>query len=268
MDEDAPTIPPTMDEDAAPSSANLAAIPDDHAATDRANGASIAAPTPPPMDDARPNSVGVPPAMDDIDAIPPDLANRVERAAIPADDAVTDRANSALSIDGIAVPILPLMDDVRSKSVGILPSIDGLSALPKPASSAGIMPLMHEGAATDYASSAPSMVANAAPDPVSSSGYPFILDNDMAAEEGAPDLVESGALELLPLLDAKPDPVISADLPPDVPIILSTDDAILGEPYKDTSRQAGNKLLNEILFEHQEAYKTRPSYKEKKGLDV
>ena len=136
MDEDAPT----MDEDVVPFSVNLAAIPGDNAATDRANSASsinaIAAPTLPSMDDARPNSIGIPPSVDDINA-PPDLVNRVDRAAIPADDAVTDRANSASSIDAIAVPILPSMDNARSKSVGILPSMDGLAALPDLVSSAG-----------------------------------------------------------------------------------------------------------------------------------
>ena len=144
MDEDAPTIPPTMDEDAAPFSVNLAAIPDDNAATDRANSASsinaIAAPTLPSMDDARSNSVGIPPSMDDI-AAPPDLANRVDLAAIPDNVSATNCAKSALSINATAVSIFPSMDDARSKSaIGIPPSMDAILALPDPVSSAGIMP--------------------------------------------------------------------------------------------------------------------------------
>ena len=85
----------------------------------------------------------------------------VNLAAIPDDNAATDRPNSASSINAIAVPILPSMDDACSKSVGILPSMDGLAALPDLVSSAGIMPFMDEGAATDHVSSAPSMLANA-----------------------------------------------------------------------------------------------------------
>ncbi len=87
MDEDAST----MGEDAAPFSVNLAAIPDDNAATDRANSASsinLAAPTLPSTDDARSNSVGIPPSMDDLDP-PPDLTNRSDRSATPAEDAAT-----------------------------------------------------------------------------------------------------------------------------------------------------------------------------------
>ena len=90
----------------------------------------------------------------------------VNLAAIPDDNAATDRANSVSSINAIAAPTLlfmdePSMDEARSKSVAILPSMDGLAALPDLVSSAGIMPFMDEGAATDHVSSAPSMLANA-----------------------------------------------------------------------------------------------------------
>ena len=80
----------------------------------------------------------------------------VNLAAIPDDNAATDHANSASSINAIAAPTLLSMDDARSKSVGILPSMDGLAALPDLVSSAGTMLFMEEGAATDHFSSAPS----------------------------------------------------------------------------------------------------------------
>ena len=101
-----------------PNRVNLAVIPDEDSATDRASSIDAnAASTLPSTDKARSNSVGIPPSMD-AKAAPPDLVSSAgikpfmdEGAAIDHTSTPTPKANdNASTIAVAAIPLPPSMD--------------------------------------------------------------------------------------------------------------------------------------------------------------